>query len=241
MSAETILEVADLRAGYAGVAVVHGIDLRLRRGEFGVLLGANGAGKTTTLRAVLGLCDVMGGRISIAGADVTGRTPADMVARGVALVPEGRQLFSSLSVEDNLLAGAIVRGRQGRRERLNRVTDIFPILGERLRQAGGTLSGGEQQMLAIGRALMSDPEVLLVDEASLGLAPIVVRKVLELIATVNRSGVTVLAVEQNLAVLDFAHVACVLESGTVRLSGAVADIAGTLRHEVAAAYLGGRP
>jgi len=215
------------------------VSLRLRRGEFGVLLGANGAGKTTTLRAILGLCDVTGGRVAVGGADVTGRPPSEMVARGVALVPEGRQLFSSLTVEDNLLAGAIVRGRSKRRERLHHVTEIFPILGERLDQEAGTLSGGEQQMLAIGRALMSEPDLILVDEASLGLAPIVVRRVLELIAEINRSGVTVLAVEQNLAVLDFADHACVLESGEVRLAGPIGDIAGTLRREVAAAYLGG--
>jgi len=227
-----------LRAGYGGIPVVHGVDLELGRGEFGVLLGANGAGKTTTLRAILGLADVLDGDISVEGESVRELSTPEVVRRGVALVPEGRELFSSLPVEDNLASGALVAGREHQRERLEQVLDTFPVLGQRLRQSAGTLSGGEQQMLAIGRALMSDPQLLLVDEASLGLAPIIVDKVLELIAAVNRKGVTVLAVEQNLAVLDHADVACVLEAGAVQMAGRVSELADRLHGDVAAAYLG---
>lgn len=238
---EPHLALQGLRAGYGGIAVVHGVDLELQRGEFGVLLGANGAGKTTTLRAIMGLADVVDGEVVLAGERVTGMPTPELVRRSVALVPEGRELFASLPVEDNLAAGALVAGRQRQRELLEPVLDTFPVLGQRLHQSAGTLSGGEQQMLAIGRALMSDPELLLVDEASLGLAPIVVEKVLELVSAINRRGVTVLAVEQNLAVLDHADVACVLEAGAVQLTGRVTEIADRLLGDVAAAYLGGTP
>lgn len=239
--AEPHLALRRLRAGYSGTPVVHDVDLELQRGEFGVLLGANGAGKTTTLRAIMGLAEVIEGEVVLAGETVTRMPTPELVRRRVALVPEGRELFASLPVEDNLAAGTLVAGRQRQRKRLEYVLDTFPVLGERLHQTAGTLSGGEQQMLAIGRALMSDPELLLVDEASLGLAPTVVDKVLDLVSTVNRRGVTVLAVEQNLAVLDHAHVACVLEAGAVELAGRVTEIADRLHGDIAAAYLGGSP
>ena len=233
------LVLRDLRAGYDGIPVVDGISLTVPAGGFGVVLGANGAGKTTTLRAVMGLAQVLGGTVELGGAALTGQSPARVVGRGVAMVPEGRQLFAGLTVEENLRVGSLVRGG-GRRESaaMARVFEYFPVLEERTHQTAGTLSGGEQQMLAIGRALMSDPVLLLVDEASLGLAPLVVERVFELLSRINQDGITVVAVEQNVAVIDHADVVFVLEKGRVELGGTVGEVGGRLRREVTAAYLG---
>lgn len=234
-----LLELADLRAGYAGVPVLQAIDLVLEQGSFGVILGSNGAGKTTTLRSILNLAQVQGGSITLDGETLVGRSTASIVERGVAMAPEGRQLFSSLTVEENLVTGSLVgAGRRDRARRMAQVFEYFPRLAERRRQTAGTLSGGEQQMVTIGRALMSAPRLLLVDEASLGLAPIIVEAVFAMIKRINDDGITVLAVEQNIAVIDHADVVMVLEKGHIEFGGRVADVADRLRREVVSAYLG---
>lgn len=238
-SAPPHLAARSLVAGYDGIAVLREIDLELPRGGFGLILGANGAGKTTTLRAIMGLASVMSGDLELDGERSVDRSTAALVASGVAMVPEGRQLFAGLTVEENLLAGGLVgRGRSRRDERLGRVFDYFPVLAKRLSQTAGTLSGGEQQMLAIGRALMSGPSLLLVDEASLGLAPIMVQTLLELLARINADGVTVLAVEQNLAAVEHADHVLVLEQGRATLSGSIEEVGDRLAEEVTGAYLG---
>lgn len=239
MTAAPHLELRDVTAGYGGIPVVHAIDLVLEHGAFAVILGSNGAGKTTTLRSIMGIAQVMSGEILLDGVPLTGAATADVVASGVAMVPEGRELFSGLTVRENLETGALVgAGRRGRSERMARVFEYFPRLAERLDQTAGTLSGGEQQMVAIGRALMSGPSLLLVDEASLGLAPIMVESTFDLIARIHGDGVTVLVVEQNVAVIDRAEQVLVLEKGRVELGGRVEEIADRLEREVLSAYLG---
>ena len=234
-----LLEIRDLHAGYGGLPVLEGIDLVLDQGAFGVILGSNGAGKTTTLRSILNLAEVLGGSIELDGESIAGQSTASIVERGVAMAPEGRQLFPSLTVEENLVAGSLVGAGRGQRSRqMGQVFEYFPHLAERRRQTAGTLSGGEQQMLTIGRALMSAPRLLLVDEASLGLAPIIVEALFELVSRINADGVTVLAVEQNIAVIDHADAVLVLEKGRIEFGGRVEDVADRLRREVVAAYLG---
>ncbi|MCU1603189.1 MAG: transporter ATP-binding protein, partial [Frankiales bacterium] len=213
--------------------------LVLESGSFTALLGSNGAGKTTTLLSIIGQARVHAGRISFDGDDLVGRSTPSTCGKGIALSPEGRQLFPSLSVQENLEVGALVgAGRARKADSLERVFSTFPLLHERREQISSTLSGGEQQMLAIGRALMSDPRLLLIDEASLGLAPIVVERVFELISAINASGVTVLAVEQNVSVVEHADAVYVLEKGTIVSGGATATIGTQLRSEILAAYLG---
>src|SRR3954471_14805427 len=234
-----LLEIRDLHAGYGGLPVLQGIDLVLEPGAFGVILGSNGAGKTTTLRSILNLAEVLGGAIDLDGASIAGKSTASIVERGVAMAPEGRQLFPSLTVEENLVAGSLVgAGRRQRSRQMDQVFEYFPRLAERQRQTAGTLSGGEQQMLTIGRSLMSAPRLLLVDEASLGLAPIIVESLFELVSRINADGVTVLAVEQNIAVIDHADVVLVLEKGRIEFGGRVEDVADRLRREVVVAYMG---
>jgi branched-chain amino acid transport system ATP-binding protein len=234
-----LLRLEAVSAGYGQVEVLHEIELSLETGSFTALLGSNGAGKTTTLLSIIGQATVLSGRVLLEGEDVTGMSTADIAARGVALSPEGRQLFPSMTVEENLQVGALVGAGRGRYEQLReRVFDTFPLLHERRTQISSTLSGGEQQMLAIGRALMSDPRLLLIDEASLGLAPIVVERVFELISAVNASGVTVLAVEQNVSVIEHADHVHVLEKGSIVSGGETAVIGDQLRDEVLVAYLG---
>jgi branched-chain amino acid transport system ATP-binding protein len=216
-----LLEVEDLRAHYGGTQVLHGVSFAVPEGGITTILGANGAGKTTTLRAVSGLVRVAG-CIRFAGRRVEGRAPEDLVRLGIGHVPEGRGTFVNLTVEENLRLGAYPRrDREGVRRDLERVWDYFPILRERRRQAAGTLSGGEQQMLAIARALMLRPRLLLLDEPSLGLAPLVVREIFRIVRLINREErVSVLLVEQNAAIaLDLADHAYVLETGRVVLSG----------------------
>ena len=233
------LVVRDLVAGYGGPPVVSGVSFSLPRGSFGAILGSNGAGKTTTLRAIMGLAQVISGTVELGGAVTTGVPTHEVVARGMALVPEGRRVFSGLTVMENLRTGALVgAGRGGRAGRLEQVFSYFPRLRERLDQAAGTLSGGEQQMLAIARALMSGPDVLLIDEGSLGLAPVMVETVFDLVSRINADGVTVLAVEQNVAVIDHADLVFVLEKGCIDFGGPVAEVGHRLRAEVLAAYLG---
>jgi branched-chain amino acid transport system ATP-binding protein len=233
------LEVRDLAAGYGGIPVISGVSFSLPKGSFGAILGSNGAGKTTTLRAIMGLAQIFSGTVELGGEATTDMDPHEVVACGMALSPEGRRVFSGLTVEENLRTGALVgAGRREQAGRFEQVFSYFPRLRERLSQTAGTLSGGEQQMLAIGRALMSGPSVLLIDEGSLGLAPVMVETVFDLVSRINADGVTVLAVEQNVAVIDHADLVFVLEKGSIDFGGPVAEVGHRLRAEVLSAYLG---
>jgi branched-chain amino acid transport system ATP-binding protein len=232
-----LLEIRGLEVCYGGIRAVKGIDLEVADGELVCLIGANGAGKSSTLRAVSGIFPSMSGAVRFRGRDLAG-VPAFRRARaGLIMVPEGRGVFSQLSVEENLSMGAYPRADREIESDRTRVLELFPLLAERRRQTAGTLSGGEQQMLAIGRALMSRPTLLALDEPSMGLAPIVAGKIFEVIRDINREGVTVLLVEQNArAALALAGRAYVMESGTITLSG---DARALLANpKVREAYLG---
>ena len=238
---ETLLEVEDLCAGYGSLPVLFNVNLDVRVGEVVALMGSNGAGKTTTLRAITGLLRTTHGRVRFAGADITKEPTELLLARGMSLVPEGRGMLRDLTVAENLeMGGYVVRDRRAVAEAAERAYATFPILAERRDQKAGRLSGGQQQMLAIARALMSGPRLLLVDEASLGLSPVMTETVFELIADVRRTaGTAVLIVEQNAAALDLADRAFVLEKGQVvdRAEGAdMRAMQGRLRD----AYLGRR-
>ena len=235
---DALLQVEGLATGYGEVQVLWGLSLAAARGRLTTLVGANGAGKTTMLRAVVGTLAPWSGRVLFKGEDVT-RLPAHAkAARGLVLVPEGRQLFSNMTVDENLEMGAFTRrGADGYADRLERVFTLFPRLKERRRQTAGTLSGGEQQMLAMGRALMSKPQLLLLDEPSMGLAPLMVEKVFETVLAVSAEGVTILLIEQNAKLaLEVSHRGYVMESGEIILHGE----ARSLLHDrkVRAAYLG---
>jgi len=233
-----LLEVRGLRVSYGGIEAVKGIDLEVRQRELVTLIGANGAGKTTTLKALTGLIAPAAGRIHYDGADITGLPVHRLVQRGMALVPEGRGVFPRLTVEENLAMGAY--GRNDRaliRADRDRVYGLFERLAERRRQLAGTLSGGEQQMLAIGRALMSRPRLLLLDEPSLGLAPLMVQKIFETIRAVAAEGVTLLLVEQNAKLaLETCHRGYVMESGTIALADSARAL--LVNPQVRRAYLG---
>jgi branched-chain amino acid transport system ATP-binding protein len=217
----TLLRVEGIEAGYGDLTAVSDVSLEVREGEAVALIGANGAGKTTTLRAVSGLLPLRRGRIEFQGQRLDGLGPAEIVARGIAHVPEGRQLFPTMTVRENLDLGARSRAaRAGRAEMLVRVFELFPRLRERREQLAGTLSGGEQQMCAIGRGLMARPRLLMLDEPSLGLAPVLVKAIFEDLVRINAQGITVLLVEQNvLRALHLAHRGYVLENGRMTLSG----------------------
>ena len=221
------LEVSDLRAGYGGLPVLHGISLIAPAGRITVLVGANGAGKTTLLKTLAGVMPPVSGCVRVDGTALSNDTPADRVRRGMALVPEGRHLFPDMSVRENLELGGYLATRQQREEMLDGVAGTFPRLGERMTQMAGTMSGGEQQMLAIGRALMSRPRLLLLDEPSLGLAPKMVDEMFAALRRINRAGTTLLLVEQNvfqaLAVADFAYV---LGHGEMIAEGAAWELRG---------------
>jgi branched-chain amino acid transport system ATP-binding protein len=216
-----VLRLEGVEAGYGDVVAVRAVSLEVRAGEIVALIGANGAGKTTTLRAISGLLPVRRGRVELDGRPIGGQGPAAIVAAGVAHVPEGRQLFPTMTVLENLELGARTRESRTRRaDTLARVFELFPRLSERTRQLAATLSGGEQQMVAIGRALMARPRLLMLDEPSLGLAPVVVSAIFANLVAINRAGITVLLVEQNvLRALRLSHRAYVLENGTITLSG----------------------
>ncbi len=220
------LTVEGLRAGYGAVEALHGVSLRVEPGEIVALLGANGAGKSTTLRAISGLVRPTAGEIRLDGEPLSGVPSHGIVARGLVQVPEGRRLFATLTVRENLEMGAFTRrDAAGVEESRRLVHRLFPVLSERERQLAGTLSGGEQQMLAIGRALLAKPRILLLDEPSLGLSPILVRTILAALAEINAAGVTVLLVEQNArAALRLAHRAYVLVTGRVALEGPAKDL-----------------
>ena len=233
-----LLELRQLKVAYGGIQAVKGIDLGVSRGELVCLIGTNGAGKTTTLKAVAGLLPVVADAILYEGAPIGGLPAFELVRRGLALVPEGRGVFGQLSVQENLAMGAYVRSDAAAvKLDLARVFDLFPRLAERRGQSAGTLSGGEQQMLAIGRALMSRPKLLLLDEPSMGLAPLLVQKIFETILEVAKEGVTILLVEQNARLaLEVSSRGYVMETGLITLSGPAREL--LVDPKVRAAYLG---
>ena len=233
-----MLEVLDLSVVYGAVRALDGVSFHVPAGKIVALLGANGSGKTTALRAIVGLAPLARGRIFLDGREVQGLPPHRIISRGLAVVPEGRRIFANLTVSENLLLGAYHRREQEVAPVLERLYATFPRLAERRSQPAGTLSGGEQQMLALGRALMSRPRLLLLDEPSLGLAPLLVREVFHVLQDLNRQGVTVLLVEQNAAqALELAHYGYVLETGRLVLEGTGAEL---LAHpRLQDAYLGG--
>jgi branched-chain amino acid transport system ATP-binding protein len=233
-----LLALDRLAVSYGGIKAVKGIDLHVGRGELVCLIGANGAGKTTTLKGICGLQPVSAGAVRYDGEDVTGRPAFELVRRGLAMVPEGRGVFGALTIEENLAMGAYIRtDRAGIAADVERVFALFPRLKERRRQTAGTLSGGEQQMLAMGRSLMSRPRLLLLDEPSMGLAPLMVQKVFETVHAVSKEGVTILLIEQNAKLaLEVSHRGYVMESGEITLSGDAKQL--LVDPAVRAAYLG---
>jgi len=232
-----LLTLEDITAGYGGVEVLHGLSLRVEHGEVVALIGANGAGKTTTLRTIMGIVRPSSGRVLVDDADVTGARPHRMVRNGVVMVAEDRELFGDLSVRENLVMGAYTRTRDEVAATLDEVHALFPVLADRAEQHAETLSGGEQQMLAIGRALMARPRLLLLDEPSLGLAPQLVETVFDVVTAVRDRGITVLIVEQNASrTLRLVDRAYVIESGEIVLDGAGEELLDDPR--VRSAYLG---
>ncbi len=232
-----LLEVKNLHVSYDGIKAVKGIDLHLEKGEIVALIGANGAGKSTTLRAICGITPMHSGKILLEGMDIGKIPPHHLVKHGIALVPEGRGLFGRSSVEENLLMGAYSRRDREIKADLEKIYALFPRLAERRKQASGTLSGGEQQMVSLGRALMTKPRLLFLDEPSMGLAPIMVQKIFEIIRTVASGGVTLLLVEQNARIaLSMSTRGYVMESGNIILSGASSMLLDN--PQVKAAYLG---
>jgi len=220
-----MLEIRALRGGYGGVEVLRGLDLEIRGGEIVALLGSNGAGKSTLNNTVCGLQPAFGGSVAFEGRDITRAGYTAIVASGLIQVPEGRRVFPNLTVHENLALGAYLRGRPQRERNLERVFAIFPRLKERLAQRAGTLSGGEQQMLAIGRGLMAEPKLLILDEPSLGLSPILVEELFGLIGRLNREGLAILLVEQNVGQsLEIAHRAYVMEQGAIQFHGTPAEL-----------------
>ena len=233
---DVILSIKDLKVSYGGIEAVKGISFDVRRGEIVTLIGANGAGKSSTLRAIAGLVKPSGGSITFEGENITGADPTSIVKRGVTLVPEGRRIFADLTVLENLKIGAYLR-RDSLESDLAWIYELFPRLKERSWQAAGTLSGGEQQMLAVGRALMARPKLIMMDEPSLGLAPLVVKGIFDIIKEINRKGVTVLLIEQNANMaLQIADVGYVMETGRITLTGSGKDL--LANEAVRKAYLG---
>ena len=232
-----MLRVESLDVAYGEIRALRGVALQVGRGEIVTILGNNGAGKTTTLKTISGLLRPTAGTITLEDEPLVGVPPHAIVARGVAHVPEGRRIFNRLTVRENLTMGAYLRSDAGIAADLDRVFALFPRLAERVTQVAGTLSGGEQQMLAIGRALMANPRVLLLDEPSMGLAPVLVEQIFDKISDINRQGMTILLVEQNAAMaLSIAHRGYVLETGSIALEGTAAQLSDNA--DVRRAYLG---
>jgi len=233
-----MLEIQNLSVHYGGIHALQGIDLSVPEGKIVTLIGANGAGKSTTLRTIVGLVKPTGGKVLLRDNVISGRQTQEIVQMGIVLVPEGRRIFPNLTVEENLLLGAYARNdKEGVLKDLDHVYDLFPRLRERRLQKGGTLSGGEQQMLAVGRGLMSRPKLLMMDEPSLGLAPLIVKMIFEIIRQINAEGTTVLLVEQNAkAALEIADYGYVLETGRITLQGKGRELLSDDR--VRKAYLG---
>ncbi len=232
-----LLEITGLRGGYGQVEVLRGVDLKVEAGETVALLGSNGAGKSTLNNVVCGIYKAWSGSVQFDGHDLSGAHYRDVVKAGLIQVPEGRKVFPNLNVLENLELGSFTRARARRVENLEKVFDIFPRLKERLQQRAGTMSGGEQQMLAIGRGLMAEPRLLILDEPSLGLSPLLVEEMFALISKLREGGLAVLLVEQNVGQsLEIADRAYVLENGGVRFTGLPADLLGS--DELRKAYLG---
>ena len=231
-----MLKVTDLKVNYGGIEAVKGISFEVPEKTIVTLIGANGAGKSTTLRAISGLVKPGKAKIEYLGEDITGKNPETIVKRGITMVPEGRKIFPDLTVLENLRIGAYLR-KDNLEEDLRWVYDLFPRLKERSWQLGGTLSGGEQQMLAVGRALMSRPKLMMMDEPSLGLAPIVVRGIFDIIREIHKQGLTILLIEQNANMaLKIADIGYVMETGRITLSGPGKEL--LTNEAVKAAYLG---
>ncbi|HMN22140.1 MAG TPA: ABC transporter ATP-binding protein [Ottowia sp.] len=236
--AQTLLKVTGLKVAYGGIQAVKGVDFEVHEGELVSLIGSNGAGKTTTMKAITGMLPLAGGDIEYLGKSIKGQGPWDLVKQGLAMVPEGRGTFTRMSITENLLMGAHTRSdKAGIAEDIEKVFTIFPRLRERRSQLAGTMSGGEQQMLAMGRALMSRPKLLLLDEPSMGLSPILVDTVFEVVRDVYAQGVTVLLVEQNASrALALANRGYVMESGLISMTGSGKELLADPK--VRAAYLG---
>lgn len=233
-----MLTVENISVNYGAIRALHTINCRVDQGEIVALIGANGAGKTTILNTISGIVPSLNGSISFEGTDITRLSPHLIVRKGICQVPEGRRVFAKMSVQENLeMGGFILTSKQEVAQGIERAFTLFPRLAERRKQAARTLSGGEQQMLAMGRALMSNPRLLLLDEPSMGLAPMLVEKIFEIVVDINKSGTTIMLVEQNaLMALSIAHRAYVLETGEVVLSGDASELA--KNPEVRKAYLG---
>ena len=235
--ATTLLKVSGLKVAYGGIQAVKGVSFEVRQGELVSLIGANGAGKTTTLKAVTGIQPVAAGEIEFMGRAIKGQGAWDLVKQGLVMVPEGRGVFSRMTITENLQMGAFVRDDKDIDADVDKVFGIFPRLKERARQLAGTMSGGEQQMLAMGRALMARPKVLLMDEPSMGLSPIMVDKIFEVVADIHKQGTTILLVEQNASrALTLADRGYVMESGEITMQGEAKGLLADPR--VRAAYLG---
>lgn len=231
-----MLKVTDLKVNYGGIEAVKGISFNVPEKSIVTLIGANGAGKSTTLRTISGLIKPAGGKVEFLGLEITGKDAADIVSLGITMVPEGRRIFPDLTVLENLKIGAYLR-EDDITDDLNWVYDLFPRLKERTWQLGGTLSGGEQQMLAVGRALMSRPKLMMMDEPSLGLAPLIVREIFRIIREINKQGVTILLIEQNANMaLQTADIGYVMETGRIILTGTGVEL--LANEKVKAAYLG---
>ena len=237
--AEPMLKIDNIDVYYGAIHALKGISLEVNEGEIVTLIGANGAGKSTTLRTISGLLKPKTGSITFLGQNIAGVRAHEIVKKGISQVPEGRRVFAEMTVMENLDLGAFVRkDKAGIQQDLKHVFELFPRLEERKNQSAGTLSGGEQQMLAMGRALMSRPKLLLLDEPSMGLAPLLIKEIFNIIVDINKSGTTVLLVEQNANMaLSIANRAYVLETGRITLSGKAQDLAA--REDVRTAYLGG--
>lgn len=233
---DIILSIKDLKVNYGGIEAVKGISFDVPKGDIVTLIGANGAGKSSTLRAIAGLVKLKSGAIEFEGESLAGKDTTTIVSRGITLVPEGRRIFPDLTVLENLRVGAYMR-KDDITPDINWVYELFPRLKERCWQAGGTLSGGEQQMLAVGRALMSRPKLMMMDEPSLGLAPLIVRDIFSIIKEINKRGVTILLIEQNANMaLSTAHTGYVMETGRITMSGPGKEL--LTNEAVKAAYLG---
>ena len=233
-----MLAVENLSVNYGAIRALHQVSCSVKQGEIVALIGANGAGKTTILNTISGIVPSVGGSVSFEGENITRMAAHLIVRKGISQVPEGRRVFARMSVQENLeMGGFILHGKQEVERGIERAFTLFPRLAERRKQAARTLSGGEQQMLAMGRALMSDPRLLLLDEPSMGLAPMLVEKIFEIVVEINKAGTTIMLVEQNASMaLSIAHRAYVLETGEVVLSGDAAELA--RNPEVRKAYLG---
>ena len=238
MTSNTLLQVSALQVAYGGIQAVKGVNFEVREGELVTLIGSNGAGKTTTMKAITGTLPLAGGDIAYMGKSIRGQGPWDLVKQGLAMVPEGRGVFTRMSIMENLYMGAYIRDdKQGIEDDIEKMFAIFPRLKERRTQLAGTMSGGEQQMLAMGRALMSRPKVLLLDEPSMGLSPLMVDKIFDVVQDVFAQGVTVLLVEQNASrALSIANRGYVMESGLITMTGDARTMLNDPK--VRAAYLG---